>query len=224
MNARYLCQSWQSLIQMVVYYVSRGYLHYCITLFPTIKQDRWESIDQKLMTRYHIGLSKWQKARRKHQGFANFVYLRWGCISIILHTAGNFESMKIADVFHDIRRAPIHLSISPLVCLSISVDQLHKRPHTTVRLCRDSYRGFKEQMHEIVKAGNVAYIKREFAKINGLPCYRGIIEQKRRLAQYVISQSKKRPLFLQESDLRIRTRLTRYSVYINDATKNPPSG
>ena len=214
MSTRYLCQSWQSLVQMTVYLVSRGYRHYCVTMLPAEKIDRWTDIDQKLMTRYHINLSKWQKARRKRQGFANFAYLRWDRLSIILHTAGEMEFVKVEDNFLDIYRTPISLPISPLICMSISMEQLENQNRTTVRLNRESYRGFKDYLYGIVKAGNINQILKEYDKINGLPCYRGIINQKKQLVKYVESEAKRRQLPLQASNLRLNTYLKRYPVFV----------
>lgn len=221
MDYRYLCVTWQGLLQMTVYLVSRGYWHYCLTILPEAKSDRWKTIDNKLIDRYQTALSKWQRARRKMKGHANFYYLRWHNLSLLFHTEGTIESISVEDKFADIRIIPMELSISSLVTLSVSVDSVsNKKSHIGVRLNRDSFRGIKASIHETVKKKNLWLLKAEIDRLNGLPAYSGIIRQKRLLAQYAAKQAHKNQLKITPVFFRINTKLKRYPVYSASMPKN----
>src|SRR5262249_52205923 len=55
--------------QLAVSYLVHGYWYYVTGYIPEHKDPR--AVDQKLLTRYGIGLSKWSRARRKQAGGAN---------------------------------------------------------------------------------------------------------------------------------------------------------
>lgn len=92
--------------QLAVAYVARGYWFYVVGRVPPGKDA--EAIDRKLMKRYGVSLSRWQRARRKRAGLANVHYLRHGHIFVLLSTAGAHEFFDREKV-RDCRRTPIRV-------------------------------------------------------------------------------------------------------------------
>lgn len=213
---KYQCQSWQGLIQMLTYLISRGYYYYCITEFPEQKRERWTAIDSKLIDRYSVDLSKWQRARRKKDGRANYYYLRWESISLVLHTSGELDRNLWGDIFCDVRKRPILLKISRLIEFIIAIEECQAKRHVFVRLSKETYTGLKAHMHEIAKTRNVWLMAEEIKRLNGLPAYSLVIRQKRQLAAYVAKQAKKHQVFFDLRKVHINTKLTRYPVYVRE--------
>ncbi len=92
--------------QLAVAYVSRGYLFYVAGCIPGSKEP--ERVDEKLVERYGIGISRWARARRKQAGRANVQYLRHGRFFVLLATRGEhpFFEAEGANV-RDVRRRSI---------------------------------------------------------------------------------------------------------------------
>lgn len=213
MPTRYLCSSWQGFIQMVVYLIARGYHYYCLTLFPNDKRHKWDAIDSKLQKRYQTSISKWQRCRRKKQGTANFYYLRWNQLSLILCTEGVNGVYDAEDIFLDIRQSSLNLAISDLVSFTIKPEEKKRKTHISVRLSKKSYIGIKQSIHEVVKTRNPYLIKAEVERLNGFPCYSPVIQQKILLVDYAIRQAQKHQLQMHRSSFDIYTRLTRRAVF-----------
>ena len=145
MDTNYMCVSWQALLQMIVHLVGRGYYFYCLTHLPENKRARWNSIDRKLIDRYQTDKSKFQRARCKSKKIANFYYLRWENISILLHTTGELRNIEYIDHFSDIRRQSILLAISEFISFSIGINAIQSKGETKnkvfVRLSREAVSG-----------------------------------------------------------------------------------
>lgn len=92
--------------QLAVAYIGRGYWFYVTGYIPPDKAP--EPIDQKLIAKYEIDLSRWTRARRKKLGLANVQYLRYGRFFVLIATPGRhcfFE--EEAGNLRDIREEPI---------------------------------------------------------------------------------------------------------------------
>jgi hypothetical protein len=106
---RYRCEavSVEGFIQqLAVGYVARGYFFYVTGHIPARKDPR--RVDEKLVGRYHIDLSRWARARRKRSGQANVQYLRHEDFFVLLATHGDhpFFAEEGRNV-HDVRRSAI---------------------------------------------------------------------------------------------------------------------
>jgi hypothetical protein len=92
--------------QLAVSYLSKGYWFYVTGEIPTGKDPR--AVDDKLISRYGIDLSKWARARRKQAGTANLQYLRYGRFFVLLATYGKHRFFEEeAQSIRDARRVPI---------------------------------------------------------------------------------------------------------------------
>jgi hypothetical protein len=68
------------------------------------------AVDQKLIDKYGIGISRQQRARRKLAGQANLHYLRYGRFWVLLATHGRHRFFEEeASNVRDARRAPIQI-------------------------------------------------------------------------------------------------------------------
>lgn len=208
MKIKYLCGSWQGLVQQVVYLVGRGYYFHCVTELPEKKRDKWEQIDQKLIGKYSADKSKWQRARQKGKKTANFYYLRWNNLSVLLHTLGSIESgSSYDDNFKDIRdkKGRLKIQISKLIGLEIFLGDCKKggSRQVTVKLDKDTYTGFKAIFDDVAATKNVKYMVKEFDKLNGFPAWGGIIKQKRELARFIVNRARHHQADLKQEQLRI---------------------
>ena len=90
--------------QLAVAYVARGYLFYVTGRVPEHKNPA--RVDEKLVARYGIDISKWARARRKQAGGASVQYLRHGRFFVILATHGEHpffaeEGANVRDARRD---------------------------------------------------------------------------------------------------------------------------
>ena len=91
---------------LAVNYVSRGYFFYVQGEIPAHKDPA--KVDAKIIEKYGLNISKWQRARQRRQGKAGVQYLRCLRRFVISATHGEhqfFEEERSA-VF-DIRRVPL---------------------------------------------------------------------------------------------------------------------
>jgi hypothetical protein len=128
--------------QLAVAYVSRGYWFYVTGRVPYRKDPAL--IDAKLIDRYGIRTSKWQRARRKRAGVANLQYLRYDRFFVILATHGRQQFFQ-DEPFRDIREEPIAFHGYSIGC-GKGVDG---RWHASVRIHAEEYRKIKAYFEQL---------------------------------------------------------------------------
>ena len=88
-------------------YLPHGYYFYVCGKVPDGKDPRL--IDEKILSKYGIELSRQQRARRKQQGFANLHYVRYQSLFVILATHGRHPFFAAeSNSVKDIRKHPLH--------------------------------------------------------------------------------------------------------------------
>lgn len=94
--------------QLAANYLPHGYWHYVSGFIGEGKDPRL--VDEKLLAKYDIALSRQTRARRKQHGFANLHYLRFDRAFVLLATAGQ-HSFYQAEVnnLRDIRHTPLRI-------------------------------------------------------------------------------------------------------------------
>ncbi len=211
-SINYLCASWQGFLQQVVYQIARGYHHHCLTRLSEDKRDKWPLIDQKLIYKYQSVVSKDQRYRIKRAGRANVIYLRWEHCALLLMTDGAHGDLD--DRFCYINATPLTIQVSPIIGLKIH----YGAKGVTVHLAKDSYQGLKTILWDAARlvTRNPDLLKREFDKLNGLPCWGGIIEQKRQLLDYALTEAKRQGCPLKRDEFRLNTRRHIYQVWARD--------
>lgn len=197
MKINYLCNSWQYLLQQLVYLVGRGYYYYHVGYIKIDKLDKAKKIDEKIINKYNINLSKDQRARRKKKKLANFYYLRWNCIFIILHTDGNLD-IELDDSFYDMRvkhkeADRLKIKVSEVLEFNIALQYKNSsdKRSVTVTLSNSTYKNFKAEIEEFIQQKQVKKLEQFFENLRGLPAWNGVIKQEYKLLEEVYKLAKK---------------------------------
>lgn len=196
MKLNYLCNSWQYLLQQLVYIIGRGYYWYHVGYIKAGKEDKALNIDAKIMKKYNIDLSKDQRYRRKKKKLVNFYYLRWQNVFIILHTDGKMD-VELDDNFFDIRvkqtevnRLKVKVSEAIEFNIALQYKDSSKRS-VTVALSNATYKNFKAEIEDLIQHKQVNKLESFFANLRGLPAWQGVVKQEYALLEEVYKMAKK---------------------------------
>lgn len=125
--------------QLAVSYLSHGYYFYVTGSVPPAKS--LHAVDEKLIARYHIDLSKWARSRRKATGQANVHYLRYDRFFVLLATHGQHPFFEEeAKLIRDARRVAIKFA-------GYSISYRGGHPH--VRIEQEQYKYLKAYFQEL---------------------------------------------------------------------------
>ena len=141
--------------QLAVSYLGNGYWFYVVGEIPEGKDPR--RVDEKLVARYQIDLSKWARARRKRAGLANLQYLRYGRLFVLLATRGAhgfFE--EEASSIRDARKTPIRFR-------GYSMSYRNGHPH--VRIEQEEYKRLKAYFLELALHRSAERLGSELARL-----------------------------------------------------------
>lgn len=168
---RYEATSVQGFVQMLASnYLPHGYWFYVTGRIPEGKSA--DAIDQKILTRYGIELSRQQRSRRKLQGIANLHYLRFESFFVILATHGKHPFFEgEASSIRDVRKVPIQF-----YGYSISVKKggflkreegeecatADKRHRVRVIISRESFRDLAAYLLDLATHRNAETLRWEF--------------------------------------------------------------
>lgn len=141
--------------QLAVSYLGNGYWFYVLGQIPEGKDPR--KVDDKLITRYEIDLSKWERARRKRAGLANLQYIRHGRFFVLLATHGVHPFFEEeAPSIRDARHTPIRFR-------GYSVS--HRNGHSHVRIDQEQYKRLKAYFLDLAPHRSAAALGRELARL-----------------------------------------------------------
>src|SRR5262249_15554588 len=119
------------------------------------------AVDEKLIGRYGIDISKWARARRKQAGNANLRYLRYGRFFILLATHGQHRFFEEeAACIKDIRRTPLKFS-------GYAVSFRGGHPH--VRIEQEEYQNLKAYFVERAVHRSLPALEKELADVTFEP-------------------------------------------------------
>jgi len=183
--------------------------------YPEKKRDRWHVTDAKLIKKYNMDQSKHQRYRRKASGKANFYFLRWENTAVILHTCGEHEEYDPGDTFYDIRLHSMEIPLGLTYKLHYGGKQ-----QMTVHIAKADYKGIKAVIGDAMRRRAKEQMLLEFDKLNGIPAWGGVIEQKIRLKDYILSNAQKQGISITSKDLRVKTNRKPYSVFGDEDNKN----
>jgi len=212
MGYTYEVQNWQGLLQQLVNYTSLGYKKYCEVEYPESKRERFSAIDGKIIAKYEADKSKDQRSRLKKKGFANFVFMRWDKYAWILQSPGVVrDDIVYDDIFHSFTVRPIEVRVGPETLLMVGL--FGRNGGVSVKMSKETYREVRAGLMEVACSGDRSRCIGEFNKLNGLPAWHGIVEQKVRLAEYLVKQARSHQMKLSKRNLRIYTRRKVYPVW-----------
>ena len=159
--------------QLVSCYLPHGYWFFVTGCIPDRKDPR--SVDQKLLDKYGIGLSRQSRARRKSVGIANVHYLRHERFFVLLATHGHhpFYDEEAANI-RDVRRIPIafagysitvkkggYLRKSSPTSIAVPDDKWRVR----VQIGRDQYRDLRAYFLDIAVRRTAEQLGRELRRL-----------------------------------------------------------
>lgn len=145
--------------QLAVGYVSQGYWFYVCGWVKEPKDPKL--LDEKLVARYDIGISKWARARRKQAGLGNVQYLRYGRFFVLLATHGSHPMKDAEGEVRDIRRQPLSFS-----GYSISYRRgVDRKWHASVRIHPKRYRELKSYLLDLAKHRSAENLADEFRRL-----------------------------------------------------------
>lgn len=160
---RCVAQSVEGFVQqLAVAYVSRGYWFYVTGRIPNKKNPAM--VDAKLIDRYGIRVSKWQRARRKRAGVANLQYLRYDRFFVILATYGSQRFFQ-DEPFRDIREDPIAFHGYSIGC-GKGIDG---RWHASVRIHAEEYQDLKAFFLQLAPHRTAESLAIEFHQVRFAP-------------------------------------------------------
>lgn len=141
--------------QLAVQYVTKGYWFYVTGIVPKDKDPR--RIDQKLLAKYEVDISKWARSRRKAAGLANVHYLRHRRFFVLLATHGNHQFFDEEGArVKDCRRVPIKFG-----SYAISF----RGGHAHVRIERETEKDLKAHFEQIALRESTEWLERALQTI-----------------------------------------------------------
>lgn len=156
MSYRYLTHSIGGFVQqLAVCYVQRGYCFYVIGNIPA-KKDL-AKIDQKLLDKYEINLSKYQRYRQHQDGLAKIQYLRYQRTFLLLSSHGLHPFFtEEQSVLRDARHSPIHLFGYAIT---------YQNNHALVSLNEKTYRNLKAHFMRLAVHRKVETLEEQFDRL-----------------------------------------------------------
>jgi hypothetical protein len=141
--------------QLAIAYLRNGYWFYVTGEIPEGKDPR--RVDEKLVARYQIDLSKWARARRKQAGFANLQYIRFERFFVLLATHGIHTFFEEeAGSIRDARKTPIRFQ-------GYSISYRGGHPH--VRIEQEEYKRLKAYFLDVATHRSVERLERELGSL-----------------------------------------------------------
>jgi len=202
---------WQAFLQQIVLLISKGYFFYHKTEYPVTKMHKWEIIDEKLIKKYDANRDRFRVYRRKKKGEASFKVLRWYDQCVILHNEGVRPATDDPDKFIDIMITPLNIRVSSLLSFNVSL----VKGHVQVILAEDTYDSIRDNLGMMCRDKLIdnRTVVETFARLNGIPPYKGVNLQKYRLKEFVFKEFRRHQRKISKSDLRIRTKRKLYRFY-----------
>lgn len=189
--------------RLAVDLVQHGHWFYVTGTVPDSKDPR--AVDEKLIDRYGLAISKWARARRKEAGIASVQYVRHGRFFVLIATKGRHHFFEAEPNVQDIRRRPIRFA-----GYSISYRQgVDRRFHVSVRIDAVEYLRLKSYLVGLAVRRSVESLVAEF---QGIP-FEPYAPVRRQLLNILraVNRARKEAGFepMPTSALRLRRRIVR---------------
>jgi hypothetical protein len=139
--------------QLAVGYLCRGYRFYFQGLIPAGKDPR--AVDAKLIARYGLAISKFERARRKARGLVNVQYLRYRRHFVLLSTSGEHDPLRDDHKLKDAHEVPIKLG---------GYAASFRGGHAQVRVERDAWKQLKAYYLDLATKRSLSWFEREFRR------------------------------------------------------------
>ena len=150
--------------QLAVAYIAHGYYFYVSGFIPEGKDP--ETIDNKLLDKYGIRLSKFARYRRKALGQASVQYLRFERFFILIATHGKHQFFweekdgGEGGRLKDVRRAPIRFAGYSVSCRRKSGDGSNLVAH--IRMDQEVYLEMRDAFVDLASKRSGAWLEYQF--------------------------------------------------------------
>jgi len=214
----WLVRSREGLVQVLASnLLPHGYRWYVTGHIPAEKDPT--RIDRKLIEKYDIGISKWERARRRRIGWAGLRYLRLERFFILIATNGSHPfKQEEASSIRDAREVPIKFSDYALSIRKDTSPNGQGRWRSRVSIERKTYLGLKAHFLELAKDRSEARLRNEFWHVPFEP-YKPVWRQLATIVRAVNRARKKAGYSILPYDV-LRTRRRIVQVF---AAQNPHS-
>lgn len=181
--------SWKEFAKLVLNHAGHGYVEYCSFVIPDKKITKAESIDRKILSKYpEAGYNKDQRYRQKKAGQANFAYLRWHNIGVLMRTEGEVRERPDADKFVRLDAEPMIFAVGTVIEIKIAKAKAGK--NYTAFLSKKSYREIKAVLRDNIRHHRPAVAEEYWNHLRGLPAFSGILEQTKELTKWIRKECK----------------------------------
>lgn len=145
--------------QVAVQYLRHGYWFYVAGHVPEGKEPT--AVDAKLIKKYRIDVSRWERSRRKRAGLANMQYIRHERFFLLMCTHGKhrFFEDEVGQI-RDARRRPIQFAR-----YAVS----HRNGRSSVRIAADEYGRLKAMFLELARNRSREHIEAQFRRLPLMP-------------------------------------------------------
>ncbi|GFO81319.1 MAG: hypothetical protein A49_09460 [Methyloceanibacter sp.] len=146
--------------QLAVAYITHGYWFYVLGHVPLNKDPTL--VDDKLVAKYGIAISKWARARRKRQGLANIHYLRYDRTFVLIATKGSHRFFEDeAGNINDVRRRPIQFA-GYSIGYRMGVD---RKRHASIRIAAETYLSLKSVFEALATQRPAVWIESSLSEL-----------------------------------------------------------
>lgn len=151
----------EALVQVIATNLfTAGYRYYVIGRIPDSKDP--QLVDAKLKKKYTMGLTRWQRARRKREGHASVRYLRHGRIFVMLATEGKHRWFDDEhEQIRDARRVPLKIAGYSISLRGNPTKHGRTPHHVHVELRRTAYKDVKAYFLDLATHRSEAMLTRE---------------------------------------------------------------
>ncbi|OQB55644.1 MAG: hypothetical protein BWX99_01158 [Deltaproteobacteria bacterium ADurb.Bin151] len=180
---------WKDFVKLVLNHAGHGYVEYSSFVIPVKKIAKVESIDRKIQDKYpEAGQNKDQRYRSKRAGKANFAYLRWQNVGLVLCTEGEVKERPDADKFVRLDAEPLIFAVGSMI--EIKIARARAGRNYTAFLSKKSYREIKAVVRDNIRHRRPAVAEEYWNRLRGLPAFSGILEQTRELTKWIRKECK----------------------------------
>lgn len=145
--------------QVAVQYLRHGYWFYVAGQVPEGKDPA--AVDAKLIKKYGIDVSRWERARRKRAGLANMQYIRHKQFFLLMATHGKHRFFEDeAGQVRDARRVPIKFA---------GYAMSFRGGHASVRIEQNAYRRLKSTLVEMAAQRAGPRVAADFHQLHFVP-------------------------------------------------------
>ncbi len=175
---------WKDFVKLVLNHAAHGYSEYSAFMIPDKKITKAESIDRKILNKYpEAGQNKDQRYRSKRAGKANFAYLRWQHVGVVLCTEGEVKERPDADKFVRLAAEPLIFAVGTMI--EIKIARARAGRNYTAFVSKKSYREIKAVLRDHIRHRRPAVAEEYWNRLRGLPAFSGILEQTRQLTKWI---------------------------------------